>query len=227
MAQPAPGGAYVVHARSLSERRAALTASLAALRWRATWIEERDPADRGFRALLRQPRRLRLSSAQVDVYFKHLAAMRRIAAGAGAAFVLEDDAMLSAELGDRLAAYMPHVPDDFDVVWFGASCNLSVPADPGSSWFGFQAGSRSMSGYLITPRCARALAADLETRPMQRPIDLALNHVVRERGLRSYWSVPALIENGSEIGRFPRSIRDGRVRRGVRRVIQRALGVVG
>jgi hypothetical protein len=67
-----------------------------------------------------------------------------------------------------------------------------------------------MSGYLVTGRAAAILWSALEGRPMAVPIDHTVNALIAEHSLAVFWSVPALIENGSESGRFERSL--GRAR---------------
>ena len=221
MDAPPPGGIYVVHTPALHERRLVLSSALDSLGWRAVWVVERDRADRGIRGVLRRRPHPRLNRGEVDVYLKHAATLRRIAQGNGAALVLEDDALFPAGFAERFTRFAHGVPADFDFVCFGASCGLTVSPGPQHALFGLESGTRSMSGYLVTPACARVITADLDARPLGQPIDLTVNGIIRERQLRTYWSVPALIDNGSETGRFPRSIAGGRWRRLARPVWRR------
>jgi hypothetical protein len=203
---------FVVHTAALRDRRAALTPALNRLGWRATWIERPDPPDRGLRGFLRQRPTPRLNRAQVSVYRKHATVLRRVAAQDGVALVLEDDAVWSSDFADRFERYVRAAPPDFDIVFFGASCGLNAPPLAGNPSFALEPATRSLSGYLIRPACARLVAAELERRRIRGPIDHTINEIIRARFLRVYWSVPPLIENGSETGRFARSIVDGQWR---------------
>ncbi len=205
---------FVVHNPGLAERRADLTRSLEIFGWTAEWIERPAAADLGILQFVRYRVHPRLSRPQASVYLKHLEVFRRVRdRGMATAFVLEDDPVFPAGFLQRFDGYLASLPADADIIAFGASCGLEAPADPSHPRFAAVNRVRSMSGYVITPRCCAALLEDLDRRPLRLPIDLAVDDVIRRRSLRAYWSVPALIENGSEIGRYPRALTKGAWRR--------------
>jgi GR25 family glycosyltransferase involved in LPS biosynthesis len=215
---------YVVHCPRLHERKAYLEPILRRFGWDARWIEEGDPPI----PAARLRRRARPTPEEVSVYQKHLRAMREIArAGHDPAFVLEDDPVFPDAFPETFSRYLNALPPELDLAFFGASTGLEVGPEPENPLFGREQGTRSMNGYLITARACRALLQALDGAPITAPIDLTLNRVIRERGLRVYWSVPPLIENGTETGLFAHSLGVGWRRGSLRTRLLRRLERLG
>jgi len=210
MTQPFP--VWVIHSPKLERRKAECLASLATLGWSARWLETQEPRDLGWGFWVRNVRNPRLTWAQISVYAKHKAVLGHIALEGRPALVLEDDPVFAADFGQRAEAYFTSLPVDWDFVFLGASSGLERSPDPATPLFAQTSSTRSMSGYLVTPEAARRAYGALKNRAIRRPIDLTLNAVLAELGLRVFWSVPALIQNGSETGRYPRSIVSGKWR---------------
>jgi hypothetical protein len=205
VAQPLP--VYVVHSRPLSVRRHALERALAALDWTATWIDAPEAGVLSYVARRVSPR---LSRAQASVYLKQLACWKRVAAAGDArALVLEDDPIFPPGFAQTFEAYLESLPEDAGAAFFGASCGLEADAMPSNPRFASVNRTRSMSTYVVTPEWCRQVLADLDGGPLALPIDLAVDAVIRRHGLTTYWSVPALVCNGSESGAFPRSVTKG------------------
>ncbi|MBX7185726.1 MAG: hypothetical protein K1Y01_11335 [Vicinamibacteria bacterium] len=211
MIQPFP--VWVIHSPRLGARRAECLASLLALGWNARFVERPEAEDLGAWFWIRNVRNPRLTSGEISVYAKQQAALEAIAAAGEPSLVLEDDPVFGQDFEGRAAPYFAGLPKDWDFVFLGASCGLELPPDPKAPLFARAPATRSMSGYLVTPEAARKTAHALQTRKIRAPIDLTVNEVLIELGLRAYWSVPALIGNGSEMGRYPRSLSGGLLRR--------------
>ncbi len=211
MKQPFP--VWVVHAPALAGRKQDCLASLLALGWTARFMEGPDSRDLGLAFWLRQVRNPRLTRGEISVYAKQQAVLERIAAEETQALVLEDDPVFGADFEGRAGPYFQRHPKGWDFIFLGASCGLERPADAQDPFFARVDATRSMSGYLVTPEAARRAAQALRTRKIRKPIDLTMNDVIRELEMRTYWSVPALIENGSDNGRYARSIAGGWWRR--------------
>lgn len=219
MSQPFP--VYVVHTRALLDRRRALEIALAALGWTAEWIDEPDASTLSYLTLRVSPR---VSRAQAGVYLKHLEVWKRIAAGAAPrALVLEDDPIFPSEFTRTFDDYRTALPTDAQAVFFGASCGLDAAPMAGNPRFARVDRTRSMSVCLVTREWCRQMLDDLGDAPLRQPVDLAVDAVIRRRSLPTYWSVPALVENGSESGRFPRAITKGSWRRLVPAAVAAAL----
>jgi hypothetical protein len=203
----APFPILVIHSPRLSERRARLERGLRSMGWDAQWIVRPDAV--GPVTYLLRRIHPRLSRSQASVYLKQLEAFRVAARSTQRfVFVIEDDAVFDDSFPERFAAHVAEIPADADIVFFGESEALAVPPNRPGMRFGSADRSRSMSAYLLTPSCAHRLLNDLQRFPSQ-PIDLAVDSVIRHRRLRTYWSVPPIVGNGSEAGLFPREIRKG------------------
>ena len=205
-----PGPVFVVHTRRLAARRATLVRALEQFGWTSRWVEHPDSADIGFADRLRRRVHPRLNSTEISVYYKHTAVLREIAAQQESpAFVLEDDPVFPDRFGSLFNHSLSRVPPDFDLVFFGASCGMETTPLPDNALFGAVDRTRSLSAFVVTTRCAALLAAELSRRPISEPVDLAVDRLIREHRLRAYWSVPALVANGSETGLVERSIVEG------------------
>ena len=204
---------WVIHSRTLARRKEACLASLSALGWTPHWIEDPETRDLGLRFWIRNVRNPRLTRGEISVYAKHQAVLERIANEGAPSLVLEDDPIFGTGFEDRVEPYLNGLPKDWDFVFLGASCGLELPPDPGTPRFARAPATRSMSGYLVTPEAARKTFEALRNRRIRHPIDLTVNDIVRELSLRVFWSVPALIQNGSETGAFASSLDGGSWRR--------------
>ena len=204
---------WVVHSPKLVDRKEACLASLSALGWSAQWMEGHERGDLGFGFWLRHVRNPTLTWGEISVYAKQRAVLEQVARAKTPALVLEDDAIFETGFASQAEPYFTSLPTNWDFVFLGASCGLERPADPATPLFAQTGSTRSMSGYLVTPEAARRAAKALGPRAIRLPIDLTMNAILREEGLRAFWSVPALIQNGSEAGRYPRSVTGGRWRR--------------
>jgi GR25 family glycosyltransferase involved in LPS biosynthesis len=209
MPVPLPADLYVVHHPRLDERRRDCESALDALGWTATWIDQ--PLATGLSLWLARVRNPRLTRGQLDTYLRHELVLRRVGAGTRDAFVLEDDPLFPEGFEAAFPACLAELPARWDMAFFGASSGLeTAPERPGAR-LGRATATRSMSAYLVSPEAARSLARGLEARAITLPIDLTLNALLQERAMDVFWSVPALVANGSEQGRYPRAV----VRRGL------------
>lgn len=199
---------YVIHCRRLVARRKYLKPTLRDIGWEARWIDSHDPGEipRHYLLDFRLGGPL-LSAAEISVYLKHLEAFRHIAQSkAGVGFVIEDDAVFTADFRARFARHRSALTAGFDLVFFGASCGLGESAGNGASLLVREFRTRSMSGYLITASACRRLLAELDNRAIRKPIDHAVDEAIRVHNLETWWSVPPLLLNGSETGAFPHSL---------------------
>jgi glycosyl transferase family 25 len=201
------GTIHVIHCRRLEARRRVLESRLAVLDRPTRWMVDLDPDTIPPDAWRRVARRARLTRAEVSVYLKHERVFRSIAeSGDDVAFVLEDDALLPDDFGAVLDRHLQMFPADAGMAYLGASCGLEMtPQQPGGL-FGREHGTRSMSAVVVRPVAARVVADALRIRPIEQPIDLTVNAIIREHDIPVVWSVPALVPNGSETGRFPHSL---------------------
>lgn len=201
------GRIYVVHCRRLEERRRALEPRLAELARPTRWILDFDPQAIPRATRRRVAPRARLRLRELSVYLKHELVFRTIAEGRDdVVFVLEDDALLPNDFGPLLDRHLRALPPAAGLAYLGESCGLAVEPDEPGGMFGREIGTRSMSAVLVRRDAARLVAAELAIRPIAQPIDLTVNQIIRDRAVPVVWSVPALVPNGSETGRFRHSL---------------------
>ena len=205
--QPFP--VWVIHSPKLVRRKEECLAALDTLGWTARWMERPESRDLGLSFWIRRVRNPRLTRGEISVYAKHQALLELIGQERQPALVLEDDPIFGADFVARVEPYFASLPKDWALVFLGASCGLERPPDADLRLFARVPATRSMSGYLVTPEAARGVSRVLKSMPIRAPIDLTINGIIRDLDLRVFWSVPALIKNGSETGRFSRSVKGG------------------
>ena len=195
---------YVVHCTRLRERREQLEPVLRRWGIQAEWVEKYDDRDIGLGDLLRFCRTWSLTRQEISVFLKQRYIFRDIVEkGYRTAFVLEDDALLGADFGNQAVRFLAHLPEEFDLVFFGESCQMHG-TDSVNSFFCAAERSRSASGYLVTGDCCAKMRGFFDR--IGRPVDLQLDEAIRELGLVVYWAEPPLIGTGSERGVYPHSL---------------------
>ena len=135
------------------------------------------------------------------------------------ALVLEDDAILCPGFSSKLSDYMNQLPSDWDMLFIGDACDFHIPdttpdqnvyfkSREQTSWGGHGA-TRAASSYVVTKQCAERIAAYAKNGQVFNMIDHWLNHVIRDLKLNIYWAEPTIVQPGSEIGMFQRSLNVG------------------
>ena len=220
--------AYVIHAKSLPERRGHIQRELDRAGIGFEWILDFDadeiPADIEKTYFAADAR---LSAGQKSCALKHIVAMQRIRdRGHDLALIFEDDAQLVPGFCERLrrvlddAARWPRPR----ILHLGAATNFYTPgamlrADqlvyPGNR-------VRNTEAYVLGAVEAQARLDWIARNPLQLPIDLSFNRSDPELGIPFLWPEPPLAEQGSLNGRFASSL-DGK---GHSRLRQRVLFAV-
>lgn len=197
---------FVIHCKRLHERRVHMEAALQRHGWEAHWITAFDPAEIPPQ-VWRDRVTAKLKQAEVSLYLKHLAALREIVgSGVASALVLEDDAILPDEIQTVLEHYLAALPADCEMAFFAPSIGRTAAVSADRPLYADGNGTRSTCAYLVVRSCAERLLEWLDNRPIRRPIDLAIDEMIREHQLVTYWSVPPIIEQGSETGLFAHSL---------------------
>lgn len=216
---------YVVHGPTLVERRERLERELSAHGVTAEWITEPDARElapelirrhyrrsrfrwwRRVRATQRIPFRV-LSPNEIAVGISHLEAYRRLAASSGDwGLIFEDDAILAADFAERFDDYFAELPIDAEAVFIGSCCGLRIKTvDPGRHFFRKEhPATKCIDSYLLR----RDVAADalVAVDPFVVTMDWELNSYFRRRDSAVYWLEPPLVQQGSELGVHPSSLR--------------------
>lgn len=223
---------FVVHYTPLADRRRHLEQQLAQHRIGAVeWITEHDIAHYDLAAMYdasaeRFRRRMStpfgdlkygayrmLSRNEIEVTAQHIEAYRRIVQRRTPhAVILEDDVVLERGFLKRLERYVRQLPEDYDVLYFGAGGRAALHAER-SAWErvlgalhrknvfrreNYQ--SRYADSYLISGKAAARIVPQMTT--FQLPIDWEMNYVQTKLKMNVYWAEPTLSRQGSASGRF-------------------------
>jgi len=204
--------AYVIHAKSLSERADHIRAELDRAGIVFEWVADFD-ADQitpEIDAAYFQPD-ANLTPGQKSCALKHITAMQRICERQqDVALVFEDDAFLVPDFVGRLRQVLVEAErwPRPRILHLGAATNFYTPAsqlEPGRLIY---EGSRvrNMEAYALGAIEARARLDWIARNRMNEPIDIAFNYGDVEMGIPFLWPEPPLAEQGSLNGVFKSSL---------------------
>jgi GR25 family glycosyltransferase involved in LPS biosynthesis len=223
---------FVVHYTPLADRRRHLEQQLTQYRIREVgWVTEKDIAHYDLAAMYdASAERLRnrmntpfrdlkygayrvLKKYEIEVTAQHIEVYRRILTRSiPDAVVLEDDVVLERRFLKRFGLYVRQLPDDYDVLYFGAGGRVALHVERSvrEKVLGalyrknvFRRGnyqSRYADSYLISLKAAARIVPQMRT--FQFPIDWEMNYVQTKLRMNVYWAEPTLSRQGSASGRF-------------------------
>jgi GR25 family glycosyltransferase involved in LPS biosynthesis len=148
-----------------------------------------------------------LRPSEISLAIKHFIALENAArCGSPQIMIFEDDVVLADNFTDEFMRCFAETPPDWDVIFPGAPHRLRPP-----EWNGIQRCFRKdpqrgkySDSYIVTPRAARRMLADL--RPFTMPIDFELTVIMNKLDLNCYWWEPGIVRQGSQIGLFPSAV---------------------
>src|SRR5450756_417874 len=209
---------YVVHARKFTDRTAHMKAEMARFEIPFEFIEpfDADTLDEGMQKRFFAPD-AGLSPGQKSCSLKHFEAMRRVAdKNQRLALILEDDVMLAGnfieELGKMVEEAEAGALTPPYTIQIGCANNMYVPRSslvPGQRLYEAHE-VRAADAYLIGAQAARIRVDWLEHNKIHLPPDHILTFIDREKHIRTYWSDPTLVEQGSMNGLFTSALDGGR-----------------
>jgi glycosyl transferase family 25 len=204
--------AYVIHAKSLPERRAHIQRELDRAGIAFEWVLDFDAdeitsdIDRAYFADGAD-----LTLRQKSCAMKHIVAMQRIRErGQDMALIFEDDAILVPDFCTRLTRILAEAErwPRPRVLHLGAATNFYTPAEklrPGQTVYEGDRVRNTEAYVLGAPEAAARL--DWITRhPMTLPIDFTFNESDPATGIPFLWPEPPLAEQGSLNGVFNSSL---------------------
>ncbi len=124
--------------------------------------------------------------------------------------VLEDDAIFKNDFKNNLEKYLNELDelgDNWDVAFTADSCNLHLPK-LSDNYFYISNSSRGTGMYIINKNKS-SLIYQLynQEEKINKPIDHWFNKLISNNKIKSLWSEPTIVEQGSEIGIFSSAIR--------------------
>ncbi|MEZ4750312.1 MAG: glycosyl transferase [Bdellovibrionota bacterium] len=203
---PGLDGIFVIHCKTgYADRAHSIEAQLGGLPVGFEYILEKD-ADELTEADQRNfaPH---LSPGTRSVICKHrLAHQKAYDRGYERCLVLEDDALLSKDFGDRLPLVLAESRSlgDDHTVFLSSACHMYTPRSrirKGQALYEHDA-SRAADSYILTHTACRKRLEWLKHHEVKWPIDHLFNHMDPEVGLKFLWLGEPIVEQGSENGRF-------------------------
>jgi len=159
--------------------------------------------------------------AELSLHLKHLYLYRlMVRENYDEVLVFEDDVILSTGFVEILARYMTQLPKDYDMLFIGDGCNLHIPQSMRTpnqyiyekclhetAWGGNGA-AKCTDSYIISKKCAKKICDYVAglTKKIDLPVDWWLNEVARDLTLKVYWAEPTIVTQGSQNGKFQRTI---------------------
>lgn len=118
--------------------------------------------------------------------------------------IFEDDVVFNEDLKEALQAYCKALPEDFDTLYIGSGCNLSLPYST-SDIIGKHPNYCSKCGdsYIVSKKAAKKI---VETcLPLYCNWDWELNYQQAMHQMNVYWVVDPIVRQGSECGNYSTS----------------------
>jgi glycosyl transferase family 25 len=201
----------IVNARHFVERRRHVEAQLARFGLSGTFIHDFDAGDLTGELDRRYFAGNEVSAGQKSCALKHVAALKRIAEhGWQRGLVLEDDVVLADGFVDGVEAALAETRELAHpfVIYIGAGGNFYTPASQRQRGRRIYEATRGRFGdsYIIGAEEARLRLARIDDRPMRKPIDVTVEAIDREAGIRFLWLEEPVIEQGSKLGIFRSSL---------------------
>jgi len=207
---------YVIHARKFTDRAAHMKREMARFEIPFEFIEpfDADTLDAGILERYFAPD-ARLSPGQKSASLKHFEAMRRVAdKNQRLALIFEDDVMLAQNFIEELGKIVEEARGLAApyTIQIGCANNMYVPRHllvPGRRLYEAHE-VRAADAYLIGAETARIRVDWLEHGKIHLPPDHILTFIDREKHIRTYWSEPTLVEQGSMNGLFNSVLEENR-----------------
>lgn len=201
------GDIYVLNVKKFSQRRAFMEQQLAAVNLQAEFIFDWDVDELNDEEITRYfTDDNNLSLAQKSCALKHVSALQKIAAGAGYALVLEDDAIFSKDFKiglQRALDQSGQFPGD-KVIYIGSGGNFFTPKSqrkPGQYLYLSNRG-RFGDSYVLDGATARKRLDWIHAHKISLPIDNQFETIDKQLGIKIVWLEDPIVEQGSKNGLF-------------------------
>lgn len=137
-----------------------------------------------------------LNPAQICITIAHLEIYKQIIkSGYTNCLILEDDALLHEDFGNKLELYMKHLPHDYNLAFINDGCNLHASnIVPDTLWYRANS-TRTCCAYIINKHTCELLLK--KSIPFTKAIDWELNIQIIANNLIVYWAEPTLVHDGS------------------------------
>lgn len=213
------GKIYILHDKSLVERRSRLLSLTELKGHNITWITgfNKDNVQREVNYQKRPDfwnsdnipewkiRYKELSSSELSLGAKHNEARKLIAQGsARTALVLEDDVLFCEDFVRKFNEYLQETPDDWDIIYPGDGCGMHIKNPVRKATIKNPPFSRASESYIIKQDAAKKMFEEFNYVFM--PSDYQLTYIMNSLKIKCYWWEPTLISQGTQTGLYKTSI---------------------
>ena len=139
-----------------------------------------------------------MTPAQICITISHFEIYKKIVENNyDLVLILEDDALLSSDFGERLEFYCSQLPSDFEIGFINSGCGFHAQnVTPDKIWYEATS-SRTCCSYMITKECCKKLLDG--GLPFKEVIDFELNRKIKGLNLKCYWCEPTIVTDGSAV----------------------------
>lgn len=145
------------------------------------------------------------SVKEKSVYHKHYEVMKKISKETSPCMVLEDDLYFDPKELDRLVKETKEIAFDYDFIFFGTGCNLSIYGT------GFVENknrfkSKCADSFIVTPDAAFSFVEDVKKEGAHLPVDWDMNYRFLKLETKVFWYEPGVVFQGSQTGVYKSEI---------------------
>lgn len=206
---------YIAHYSPLKERKEFQISQLKKFNMEAEFIEIYNKEDLNVEDLSKFDL-TKISLPKISLSLKHHHIYKEIYNNHDYALILEDDSVFVEDFHNLLKRCVSELPKNWDTIFIGDCCNLHLPSNKdqliylkSNEYVDTCAGSsRGTGAYLLSKQGAQKLLLELQENKEKifLPVDWWLCDVFRKYNMKSYWSEPVLVLQGSETGVFKSSL---------------------
>lgn len=219
---------YVLHCKSLTDRRIHIEKTLKSLEIEPTWIVDHDANElkdyikneyhvndlkEAFNRTVKiwssgHPTRP-LTDTEISLAIKHTIAMKSIAEGKEEyALILEDDCLFRENFDSLFSEYLGKTPADWDIIHVGDGYGMKPENYYEAKEIAYRMkhpASRCAEAILVKKEAAVKISKTMK--PFYLAADWELGYQYWLHNLNVYWWEPSLITQGSHSGAFKSSLR--------------------
>ena len=147
----------------------------------------------------------KLSLQEKSIFHKQYKAFQKISQDEVPSIILEDDVIFDSARFDRFVEEIDSLSSDWDFVFFGTGCNLSISGS-GFVQNNNRLKSKCTDSMVVHPSAAKKIIEDMNTYKALSPIDWDLNYRFIKMNMKVYWYEPGITIQGSQRGIYKSEI---------------------
>ena len=146
-----------------------------------------------------------LSIQEKSIFHKQYKALQKISQDGVPSIILEYDVIFDSTEFDLFVDEIYSFSCDWDFVFFGTGCNLSIPGS-GFVQNNNRLKSKCADSMVVDPSAAKKIIEDMNTYKAVSPIDWDLNYRFIKMNMKVYWYEPGITTQGSQRGIYKSEI---------------------